>query len=150
MKTDLSITGMPELLRRLRSMPEAIQTKVARGAVATAAAVIKNEAILRAPYYSGPVGKNHPPPGTLRNAIYQMRITAESTPTLETWLVSARKGNKAAEKGMDAYYASWVEYGTVKMSARPFMRPAFESKKEAAVEAMRGYIAEKLPDPLKG
>ncbi len=150
MAPEMTITGLAELLVRLRQLPEKMQTHVVRGAVASGAAIIKNEAMLRAPYYSGQVGKNHPAPGTLRNAIYQARLTTESSPTNETWLVSVRKGNKAAEKGMDAYYATWVEYGTVKMSARPYMRPAFESKKSAAVDAMRDFITAKLPQAVKG
>ena len=67
----------------------------------------------------------------------------------------------------DAFYASWVEFGhyargpkgltkVAKAAARalgvaryvpphPFMRPAFESKKGAAMEAMRQYLAQHLP-----
>ena len=41
-----------------------------------------------------------------------------------------------------------VEFGTVKMSARPFMRPAFDSKKTSAVDAivttMRGGISDEV------
>lgn len=149
MAPKLAITGLPEMLRKLRTLPEVMQAKVIKGAVASGAAVIRNEAVIRAPYYSGQVGKNHPPPGTLRAAIYQTRLTSECTPTLEKWLVSVRKGKKALG-GADAYYATWIEYGTIKMSARPYMRPAFEARKEAAVDAMRDFVAAKLPAALKG
>lgn len=37
-------------------------------------------------------------------------------------------------------YWWWVEFGTSKMAARPFLRPAFESQKLAAVEAMKTNI----------
>lgn len=36
----------------------------------------------------------------------------------------------------DAYYLRFVEYGTSKMAAKPFKRPAYEAKKTAAAEAV--------------
>lgn len=67
----------------------------------------------------------------------------------------------------DAFYASWVEFGhytrspkgitkVAKAAARalgvatyvpphPFMRPALETKKGEALEAMRQYLAQRLP-----
>lgn len=153
MAPELEVQGLPELLRKLRGLPDQVRAKVIKGAVASGAAVIKNEAISRAPIYSGKVGKNHPPPGALKAAIYQARLLKECTGTVEAWLVSVRKGPRAAASvrgNVDAYYATWVEYGTVKMGAKPFMRPAFEAKKNEAVEAMRQYVLAKLPDALKG
>jgi HK97 gp10 family phage protein len=40
-------------------------------------------------------------------------------------------------------YGKFVEYGTGKMQARPFMRPAFHAVRERAVEAYAGVV-EKL------
>ncbi len=45
----------------------------------------------------------------------------------------------------DAYYWYLVEFGTSKMSARPFMRPAFEAKKDDAVAAIAQSIADRFP-----
>lgn len=78
-----------------------------------------------------------------------------------------RKGERVLEK--DAFYALWVEYGhyvrTPGMSekehrrarsgvdlytgskwvpARPFARPAFEAKKQEALNAMAAYLSENL------
>lgn len=145
----MEVKGLSEVLRKLRTMPEAFQARVIRGAVAAGAQVIRDEATARAPYYSGAVGKNHPPPGTLQAAIYQVRLTSECTPTHEKWMVSVRHGKKAVG-GADAYYATWVEYGTVKMAAHPYMRPAFEARKLAAVDAMRDFVARKLPEAVRG
>lgn len=170
----IEVKGLSELKNRLALLPQAIQTKIMKGMVASGAAVIKNEAILRAPYYTGDVQKGHPPPGTLKAAIFQARIVAQSVGTREVWLVSARKG-KASKGGMDAYYATWVEYGHYsrgpsgrssserkQLSAgssvplgsyyilpKPFMRPAFEVKKQEAIEVMRKYMADKLPEAIE-
>lgn len=153
MAPEMTVTGLAGAMALLREAPAKLQARVIKGAVASAAAVIRREAALRAPIFSGIVGASHPPPGTLRKAIYQARLTSECTETLEVWLVSVRKGPKAQQNkagNLDAYYATWVEYGTIKMSARPYMRPAFEAKKGEAVEAMRAHIVNNLPAILRG
>jgi HK97 gp10 family phage protein len=144
----IEVKGLAELKRRLALMPEAIQKKVSKGMVASAAAVFQREAVARAPVYPGQVGKNHPPPGTLKSAIYQFRWSQQSGGTREAWLVTVRRG-RTAKGSIDAYYAHIVEYGSVKMSARPFMRPAFEVKKQEATEAMRKYLADHLPEAVE-
>jgi HK97 gp10 family phage protein len=44
----------------------------------------------------------------------------------------------------DYYYAHFLEFGTKKMTARPFMGPTFENKKEAAQEKMAETIRDEL------
>jgi HK97 gp10 family phage protein len=168
---ELTITGLDEALAELRALPQVIQQRVMRGAVAKGASVIRAEAVRRAPVYDGPaLGADHAPPGTLRKAIYQARIPSQCTPVREVFRVDVRKGKRKSGKGgasVDAYYASWVEYGhfarvphemtkTAKAAGRalgvarqvpahPFMRPAIEAAAPAAIEAMRAYIAQQLP-----
>ena len=48
----------------------------------------------------------------------------------------------------DAFYARFVEFGTVKMAARPFMRPAFEAKKGEAVDAIKAYLERRIPEEV--
>lgn len=145
---NIEIEGMAELKRRLEALPQAIQTKIMKGVVSTGAAVIKNEAIRLAPEYTGTVANGHPPPGTLKAAIYQTRLISQSIGTRETWLVSVRRG-KNAKGSIDAYYATFVEYGTEKMPAHPYMRPAFESSIQKAIAAMGTYFAYALPDVVE-
>lgn len=152
---DLKISGLAELKRTLEQLPTAVQTRVVKGMVAAGASVIRQEAVLRAPVSTGKVQDGHPPPGTLKAAIYQFRVTVDCTPSHEVWMVNVRRGKRFQKHqrggrvaNLDAYYASWVEYGTVNMSARPYMRPAFEAKKSAAVQAMGTYLAFALPDAV--
>ena len=153
----MQITGLAELTRTLGTLPAVLTKRVLLGAVASGASVIRQEAIRRAPYYTGSVQAGHPPPGTLRKAIYQTRLSRECTPTREVWIVSVKKGKalRAVKRGkktvnLDAYYASWVEFGTAKMAARPFMRPAFETQKGNAFAAMDAYMRKVLPDAVAG
>jgi HK97 gp10 family phage protein len=50
---------------------------------------------------------------------------------------------------IDAWYAHFVEFGTSKMAARPFMRPAFESRKAGAVEAIKSYLLSRIPKEVE-
>lgn len=168
----IEIVGLQGLLSELKAFPQAVTTRVLKGAAATGASVIRKEAILRAPMSTGPIEEGHPPPGTLKKAIYQVRMTQECTPVREVFKVDVRRGRRAQSVGksgrnLDAFYASWVEFGhyaraphsltktakaaaraagTVKwVSARPFMRPALQAKGEDAIRAMRDYIQQNIP-----
>jgi HK97 gp10 family phage protein len=151
----IQIHGFEDFKRQLAELPGRVGRNVLRGAVNAGATVIRKEAVLRAPEYTGPVSEGHPPPGTLKKAIYQKQIAELSDAMKQTFYVGARqgKGQRALKRGktvlnLDAFYFRFVELGTAKMPARPFMRPAFEAKKDAAIEAMRAYMAERIPKEL--
>jgi len=165
-------------MRELSALPTAIRRHVVGKAVAAGAAVIRQEAVARAPLWPGPVGKKHPPPGTLKRAIYQARLSDECSETLEVWKVDVRTGNRSKGRGankgvvLGAYYAGWVERGhftatpkgagTKKARAeagkltgavrwvmpQPFMRPAFDTKAQDALRAMQQSLDERLPDAV--
>jgi HK97 gp10 family phage protein len=166
--------NVQDLLLDLQALPQTIQTRVMKGAVATGASVIRKEAIRLAPTYTGDVADGHPPPGTLKKAIYQTRLPSQCTPTQEVWKVDVRRGKAARNtrrgKGvanLDAFYAKWVEFGhytrvphamtkTAKAAGRalgvaryvpphPFMRPAVQAKAGEAFKAMQTYIYQQLP-----
>lgn len=62
-------------------------------------------------------------PGTLAKSVRVVRLKGD--PNLDVRIYAgARKADM-----LTAYYAHMVEYGTVKMSARPFLRPAMNMSK---------------------
>jgi len=134
------VTGLSELLQNLRTLPGKVQAKALQRAVGAGAEVIRAEAELRAPVHTGKIGKAHPPAGTLKKSVYKARLLDECTATRETWQVNVRK---------KAYYAHMVEFGTVKMAPRPFMRPAWDSKKDDALDAIRTKLSEAVRSALK-
>lgn len=89
------------------------------------ALVIENEAKTLCPVRTG----------TLRRSIHHQ--------TVEKDAVHAR-----VEVGPNVPYAAFVEYGTSRMSARPYMRPAFDTKAADARQVMitdaRARIVEAL------
>jgi HK97 gp10 family phage protein len=159
--TTVQVKGLSELAAALRDLPDRIARNALRGATAAGAAVIRKEAVRRAPVYHGDVAAGHPKPGTLKRALYQVQSRELSGLVQQVFVVGVRTGKarQAVEKkrtikgkravvgveNLDAYYWRFVEFGTSKMAARPFMRPAFEAKKTAAVEAIRQYLAERIP-----
>jgi HK97 gp10 family phage protein len=149
-----SFKGLKELQQALKELPERVAKNVLRGSVGAGAAVIRKEAVSKAPVYQEQVQAGHPPVGTLKKAIYQKQIYELSNQVKQTFFVGVRHGKKFKKKGNtktplpDAYYASWIEFGTSKMSARPFLRPAFEGKKTEAVEAIRAYLEKRIPDEV--
>lgn len=153
MADSVHIAGLDTFAQALKLLPNNISRRVLRGAVAAAGKVIRDEAKSRAPVHSGPIAKGHPPPGTLKRAIALGRSNRLSKVGKEVYHVFVRNSAIAGSKGkkiiaggkFDAYYWRYIEFGTSKMAARPFLRPAFEAKKEAAIEALTQYIAERFP-----
>jgi HK97 gp10 family phage protein len=62
--------------------------------------------------------------------------------SIETSKVKTKDGIKHVEvgPGKDGWYGKFVEFGTVKMKAQPFMAPGYEKSKDKAMEK----IAEEL------
>lgn len=149
-----SFTGFKELQQALKELPDRISRNVLRGAVAAGAAVVRKEAVVRAPVYQEQVQAGHPPAGTLKRAVYQKQILEYSNLTQQMFYVGVRHGKKYQKQGkkgtlsQDAYYAKWIEFGTSKMAARPFLRPAFEAKKIEAVESIRAYMEKRIPEEV--
>jgi HK97 gp10 family phage protein len=154
MADTIYVMGLDELQARLRDLPKRIGRNVLRGAMNAGATVIRKEVQARAPVYTGSVAAGHPPPGTLRRSIYQVQIREFSNDQRQTYQVGVRKGKRFRKQGkrgqlsQDAFYAHFVEFGTVKMAARPFMRPGFEASKSAAVQAVREYLEKRIPDEI--
>lgn len=138
----MQLTGFKELAAALRELPERLARNGLRAAVNAGSSVVKNAAIAKAPVDTGALKAN----------FYQKQIREQSGPMRQIFYVGVRKGvakyannkaNKRSGKAGTAYkndgttfYWKYLEFGTSKMTARPFLRPAFEQEKEAAVTAI--------------
>lgn len=146
----VELQGLQELQAALLELPAKIGKNILRSSVNAGASVIRKEAKQKAPVYTGETQAGHPPPGTLKRSVIQKFIREQSNDFQSTFYVTVRKGKKYRDQGksknlsQDAYYAYFVEYGTAKMSAKPFMRPAFEAKKEEALKAMIDKLSERI------
>lgn len=75
-------------------------------------------------------------PGNLKASIYQAYADKESGETSATYRVSYNKKK--------AFYGYFVEHGTSKMAAKPFIRPSYDAVKGEAVKAARTELRARL------
>lgn len=52
-------------------------------------------------------------------------------------------------KGGDTYYWRFLEFGTSKIAAKPFLGPALDQTKNAAIEAVRAGAIQAIKDSIK-
>lgn len=138
--TTIRVHGLKELGESMRGLSEDVRRKVARAATNAAAQVVRKAAvgnIVKSPSVQT---------GNLKRNVITKRIP-ETSLTSEH-IVTVRQGRvtkKQKERGLrDAYYARFVEFGTVKMPAEPFLRPAFDSNKMKAVNAMADRLRARI------
>jgi len=139
--------GFAELEQNLLALGREIHEKGVKRMMSQAAVPMRDDAKRRAPVLQTPTPRRLP--GTLRDAIRIWR--QRRTPYAVTYYVGVKRLSRGAirkfkmeqkSKGRrsvssdnpkDPYYWLWVESGTSKMAARPYLRPAFESKKTESV-----------------
>lgn len=150
----IHVQGLDQLARALKELPMRVARNSLRGAVYAGAKLIRDEARLKAPVASNPLA-NKEPPGTLRRSVIMKQIPQLSNNERQTFFVTVRHGKKYRNQGkrgnlsQDAWYWRFVEFGTVKMAARPFLRPAFESKKHQALAAIKNRLSERIEQAVQ-
>ena len=151
----IQLTGFTELAAALRELPQRVAKNALRAAVNAGASVIKKQVVQNAPEDTG----------LLKKEIYQKQIREKSGDFRQTYFVGVRtykmkyantranrRKSRVTQAGESlktydinaAFYWRYVEFGTSKMTAKPFIRPAFEAKKEDAVEAIRTKLDERI------
>lgn len=131
---NLTVTGLAELSKKLKEMPVKLARNGLRAAVNAGAEVIRKDAASRVPVDTR----------RLKKAIYKKQIREKSNNVQQTFFVGARNGKKYRKADKDAYYWRFLEFGTSKLPARPFLRPAFDTKKSEAVDAMARKLKERI------
>ena len=114
------------------------------------AKVIRDETRSRAPKAAQSLGPKQPPPGTLKRSVIMKYIRELSGGGRQTFYVLVRHGKKYRNQGkrgnlsQDAWYWRFLEFGTRKMAALPFLRPALESRRREAVDAIKQRLSERI------
>ncbi len=67
--------------------------------------------------------------GALRSSIRVVRLKGDPNLNIRVYAGSTK-----------VFYARWVEYGTAKMKARPFLRPALNASKAEAQRILDGGV----------
>lgn len=118
-----------QLMRLLKTVDSKIAKKIMRQAVRAGSKLILDEVRATVPRDTG----------ALRKALKIK--TFRSRKAIRMLVGSAEKDFTGKH-----YYGSFIEYGTSKMPAKPYLRPAFDRKENAAAMA----ITEKVRSGLSG
>lgn len=144
MGVDLKLRGSVELAQALRSLGEDVRRRAMRPAVLAASRVVRKRAKEIAE------SKGLKQTGALiRNIAHKVDINDETKVYVN---IGVRHGRRFADmqrkRGRsvvdDPYYWHFHEFGTSKMAARPFLRPALEESKQAALDAMAKSLRARL------
>jgi HK97 gp10 family phage protein len=151
----VQVQGLDQLSRALKELPDRVARNGLRASVYAGAKVIRDEARLKAPVAIAALGPDQPPPGTLKRSVIMKQIPELSGKSRQTFFVTVRHGKKYRKQGkkgnlsQDAWYWRFVEFGTVKMAARPFLRPAFDLRKNDALDAIKTRLAERIEQAVQ-
>lgn len=139
------IHGASEMEEILKQLPEELAKRALVSSLRDGATVVLDEARRRAPVGAESKGRvrfrytkrgkvsvsNY---GKLKLNLRLANLSARRTPHSATVVVTVGK----------AYWGMFVEFGTRKMKARPFMRPAFEAKKMEALDRIGRALGENI------
>ncbi|WP_330114078.1 HK97-gp10 family putative phage morphogenesis protein [Pseudomonas sp. JS3066] len=155
------LEGLTELKGTLRALTPRLEKRVVMGALRAAAQVIRRDALSRVPVLQTP----HPyrKPGTVKKNITVRRsrrdragvyvgvkpmgnkqIRAFSAGARATGQRGTKKTPLSARNPDDPWYWIMLEFGTRNMPARPFLRPAFETKKYEALQKFEEYMKRRV------
>ncbi len=119
------IEGLDALGEAMKDLGDKMHLKISRAATRAAGRLVLDAA--------KSLATEHVKTGELKKDIQLRRSVKASRPGFEVVSVGVYK--------QQAYYWRFQEFGTVKMAANPFLRPAFDLEKSSAVDNMAYAIA---------
>jgi HK97 gp10 family phage protein len=148
----VKVEGLQQLGEAMRELTEKMNKSIMRSAVRASTK----------PILTAARSKVSVDTGALKESIQIRRSRRDSHPGYEQWIVgvfkisggryantkaNVRSGRVGKEFFIDppTHYGTFIEYGTVKMSPKPYLRPAFDEQKYKAVEIMK----EKIKDGIE-
>jgi HK97 gp10 family phage protein len=144
------LEGVDQLRAALKDAAQTIRTRAVRGALRKAALVIRNAAKARAPVLQ--VATPRRKAGTVRNRISVRPSKFARQAGNEGVFVGVkplrgkvdlrRFGKAGANNPNDPFYWRFLEFGTRKMRARPFLGPAASQR---GGEAVQVFMREVVP-----
>lgn len=144
--------GFLQVDKALSQLSETMQEKVFVGATRAAAKVIAEDAKANVPVDTGLLKKSigvakakkkDTPDGVVKFYVVpksKVRFTAKGT---------ANGVGVKVKTTTQAWYAHMVEFGTVNMAARPFLRPAYANSATKSVKAFQQYALKRVEKEVK-
>ena len=149
----VKVTGLKELGQAMNALGGKAKNRIAVKAMRRGGAIIRDRARANAPVLSQP--SPYRKPGTLRKAISsRTKIDKNGRVNTYVWVKGLKTkqvlkfkdktGKGSAYNPRDPFYWRFVEFGTSKMPAKPFMRPAFEQSKQQAAQAIIDKLQQEI------
>lgn len=135
---NLHVQGLDKLLDKLNAEKGGTAAKAAlRSGLRAGANLMLKAAKARAPVDTGLLQKSL--------KVIAMKRSRKAKGRIGLIIGTNSKNNLFVGK---TFYAGMQEYGTSKMPARPFMRPAFDATKDAAIEVIKTKVATEVEKRL--
>lgn len=158
------IEGLTELREAMLQLPKRLDRRVLNASLMAGARLIAGAARGLAPelqpYENGKLDPRRRP-GTLRRnitarpirprpgasatvGVYVRKLSRRSLERFKNQQWRRGQQMRGADNPNDPFYWRFVEFGTRKMAARPFLRPAFQLGKDAAIDLFRQRMTQRL------
>lgn len=145
MSVSVKVNGLKELGKNLQALDKKVRNRISAKAMRAGGRIVRDTARAKAPVLQESVP--HRRKGTLKRSIVERTKVGKNGKT--TTLISVRNlsgkqiakfkgktGKSGAKNPNDPFYWRFVEFGTSKMPAKPFLRPAFEQSKQQAANTI--------------
>jgi len=129
----VKIEGLKELEKKMIELGPKIGRKALKGALVAGAIVVRKEAQRLAPALTG----------RLRKAMYVKKM-GKPNPFKENVIFGVRHGRKMSKRDLDAYYWSFLEFGTKFIKKISFIQMAFQKTQTRVLERIKEVLIKKI------
>lgn len=159
--TDFRLQGVDHVLRKLRTLGPKLQKRALAGALRKGAAIVRKAAVRRAKQFD----RADSPNKVYREIVTRTNARAGKKAGGAVVQIGVKGGakryvnnspnrraggvGKSYEGPGNVYYWRFLEFGTAKMPAQPFMRPALEQNVGAVTEAIVSDLNKRLDELVK-
>lgn len=130
--------GFDELNHDFKLLSEIEKKQVTKKAILASARVFRDAVKQTAPVKTG----------ALKKSVSVASVKAPE-PTAGVIFKSVRSGKKSGKTRITPFYWRFFEFGTSKMNAKPFIRPAFDANVEKATQAGFDTYQDEIEKVLK-
>ena len=140
MELKVDFKGLDELKKAFDLLPKRVAVKAASKAVREGAKIIQKAARAKVPVDTG----------NLRRSISVKILNKKRDAMQVAALIGpgtgyfSKRGKNKGKRANDGFYGFFVEYGTAKTAAEPFMRPAYDENTGAVQQKIMDVIGEAI------
>lgn len=145
--TNLDFSGLLKISDDLKALSKAENRRVLNKATRAGANIVRDEAKKRAPKKTGKLKKN------IVTLSHRSKGNNDASSGVHIRGRNPRTGNSdtkmKADNPNNSFYWRFLEHGTSKMAARPFIRPAFEARQQQIEKAVVEVANQAIDEVLK-